>query len=77
MEHLATFQPAIGSVDLPQLVYLARGADRTATVPDMNEAEQIGWFGLDEAAAMIDRGEIVSAATVVGVYRALALTERR
>ncbi|GAA4895884.1 NUDIX domain-containing protein [Streptomonospora salina] len=73
MEELCTFQPAIGSVDQPQLIYLARGADRTDTAPDVNEAEDVGWFGLDDAVEMIDRGEIVGASTVVALYRALSL----
>ena len=72
MEHLVTFQPAIGSVDQPQLVFLARGADRTDTAPDVNEAEDVAWFPLTEAAAMIDRGEIVGAATIVAIYRMLS-----
>ncbi len=72
MEHLVTFQPAIGSVDQPQLVFLARGADRTDTAPDVNEAEDVAWFPLTEAAAMIDRGEIVGAATIVAIYRVLS-----
>ena len=73
MQHLVTFQPAIGSVDQPQEIFLARGADLTDTVPDVNEAESIRWFHLDDAVAMIDRGEIIGAATVVGIYRALTL----
>lgn len=73
MEHLATFQPAIGSVDQPQEVYLARGADLTETAPDANEAEEIRWVPLVEAAEMIDRGEIVGSAAVVAIYRMLSL----
>lgn len=73
MEHLVTFQPAIGSVDQPQIVYLARGADLTGVTPDINEAEKIAWFPLDEAVLMIDRGELVGAASVVAIYRALTL----
>ncbi len=73
MERLVTYQPAIGTLDQPQDVYLARGADLTDTEPDVNEAEDIRWIPLEEAAAMIDRGEIVGAATVVAVYRALSL----
>ncbi|MFB8004906.1 NUDIX domain-containing protein [Nocardia sp. NPDC056000] len=75
MTHLVTYQPAIGTLDHPQEVYLARGADLTNTTPDINEAEDIRWIGLDEAVTMIDRGEIVGAATVVAVYRALSLTD--
>nr|WP_276514927.1 NUDIX domain-containing protein [Nocardia transvalensis] len=73
MEHLVTYQPSIGSLDQPQEIYLARGADLTDTAPDVNEAEEIRWVPLDAAVAMIDSGEIIGAATVVGLYRALSL----
>lgn len=73
MQHLVTFQPAIGTLDQPQDIYLARGADLTDTVPDVNEAERVAWFTLDEAESMIDRGQIIGAATIVAIYRALTL----
>ena len=73
MEHLVTYQPAIGTLDQPQEIYLARGAEPTGAAPDINEAVEVRWFSLREAEAMISRGEIVGAATVVGIYRALAL----
>lgn len=73
MEHLVTFQPAIGSVDQPQIIYLGRDPVHTDTAPDINEAQDVRWFDLDEAVGMIDRGEIVGASTVVALYRALTL----
>lgn len=73
IEHLVTFQPAIGSVDQPQIIYLARGADATDTTPDINEASEIRWWPLEEAVEMIAREEIVGASTVVAIYRALTL----
>lgn len=73
MEHLVTYQPAIGTLDQPQEIYLARGAELTDTTPDINEAEDLRWTPIDDAVAMIDRGEIVGAATVVALYRALSL----
>ncbi|KIA60196.1 NUDIX domain-containing protein [Nocardia vulneris] len=73
MEHLVTYQPSIGSLDQPQEIFLARGADLTDTPPDVNEAEDIRWISLADALVMIDRGEIIGAATVVAVYRALSL----
>jgi 8-oxo-dGTP pyrophosphatase MutT (NUDIX family) len=73
MERLVTFQPSIGSLDQPQEIYLARGADRVQVTPDINEAERVRWVPLHEAVQMIDTGEIVGAATVVAVYRALTL----
>ncbi|WP_433667214.1 NUDIX hydrolase [Nocardia sp. CA-136227] len=75
MQHLVTYQPAIGTLDQPQEIYLSRGADLTDTAPDINEAEDVRWIPLTEAASMIDRGEIVGAATVVAIYRALSLAE--
>jgi 8-oxo-dGTP pyrophosphatase MutT (NUDIX family) len=74
MEHLVTYQPAIGTLDQPQQIYLAHGADLTDNPPDINEAERIDWIPLSEAIAMIDSGEIVGAATVVALYRALTLS---
>ncbi|MEV6278881.1 NUDIX domain-containing protein [Nocardia sp. NPDC051832] len=73
MEYLVTYQPAIGTLDQPQEIYLARGADLTDAQPDINEAEEVRWISLAEAVDMIDRGEIIGAATVVAVYRALSL----
>ncbi|MGW5309524.1 NUDIX hydrolase [Nocardia thailandica] len=73
MQRLVTYQPAIGTLDQPQEIYLARGAEPTGAAPDINEAQEVRWIPLEEAAAMIERGEIVGAATVVGIYRALAL----
>nr|WP_238363284.1 NUDIX hydrolase [Actinopolymorpha pittospori] len=73
MRHLVTFQPSVGSLDQPQELYLARGADQVHDTPDINEAERVRWVPLEEAVHLIDTGEIVGAATVVGVYRALTL----
>ncbi len=75
MQHLVTYQPAIGTLDHPQEIYPARGADFTDTAPDINEAEDIRWIPILDAIGMIDRGEIVGAATVVALYRALGLPE--
>jgi 8-oxo-dGTP pyrophosphatase MutT (NUDIX family) len=55
IERLVTFQPSIGTLDQPQEIYLARGADPTGAAPDINEAERVAWFPLDQAVAMIDR----------------------
>jgi len=78
MEHPVTVQPAIGSVDQPQTIYLGREPEPAATRPDINEAQQIRWFELDEAVAMTGRGEIIGASTVLAVYRALQpLGDRR
>jgi len=73
MQHLVTFQPAAGTLDQPQHVYLSWGADATGAEPDVNETERVAWVPLTEAVEMIDRGEIVGGACVVAGYRALTL----
>jgi hypothetical protein len=66
-----SFQPAVGSADAPQDVYVAHGADLVGE-PEIDEAEVVRWVPLDEAQAMIARGEIIGAATVIGVMHAIA-----
>jgi 8-oxo-dGTP pyrophosphatase MutT (NUDIX family) len=72
VEHVLTFQPAIGNADFPQDLYLARGAEKVGE-PEVDEAELVRWIPLAETTAMIAGGEIVGAATVIGVQHALLL----
>lgn len=67
-----SFQPMIGNADFPQDLYLARGADRVRE-PESDEAAQVAWIELDEAAAMIADGRIAGAASVIAVQQALML----
>ena len=71
IEFLLTFQPAIGSADAPQDVYVAHGAELVGE-PEIDEAEAVRWVPIDEAQEMIQRGEILGAATVIGVMHAVA-----
>ncbi|MFG1857599.1 NUDIX hydrolase [Actinomadura geliboluensis] len=71
VEFLLSFQPMVGSADAPQDLYLARGADLVGE-PHVDEAEAVRWVPLDEAQQLIDRGEIVGAATVMAVLHARA-----
>jgi 8-oxo-dGTP pyrophosphatase MutT (NUDIX family) len=67
MQFLCSFQPMVGSADAENLLYLARGADDTGAAPVINEAQQLSWVPLDEAVKRIASGEIVGAASVVGI----------
>ncbi|WP_233358658.1 NUDIX hydrolase [Thermomonospora amylolytica] len=71
VEFLLTYQPAVGSADAPQDLYVAHGADLVGE-PEPDEAEMVRWVPIEEAQAMIARGEIVGAATVMGVLHAVA-----
>jgi hypothetical protein len=52
----------------------ARGADLVGE-PATDEAAEVAWVALDDAAAMIADGRIAGAATVIGVQHALMLRE--
>ena len=68
-ELVMTFQPMIGNGDAPQDLYYATGAKHVGQT-DINETNRIAWVALDNAAKMIERSEIVGAATVIGVLYA-------
>jgi 8-oxo-dGTP pyrophosphatase MutT (NUDIX family) len=70
-ELVLTFQPMIGNGDAPQDLYYAVGAEHVGR-PDINETDRVAWVALDDAAKMIERGEIVGAATVIGILYARA-----
>jgi 8-oxo-dGTP pyrophosphatase MutT (NUDIX family) len=76
VEFLLTFQPALGSADAPQDVYVARGADLVGK-PEINEAQAVRWVPVQEALEMTRTGEIIGAATVIGVPHAIAERMRR
>jgi 8-oxo-dGTP pyrophosphatase MutT (NUDIX family) len=67
MEELFTFQPMVGTIDQPNNIYLARGAEHTGSEPDINEAERIGWIPLDDVEQHIRDGEIVGAGSIAGL----------
>lgn len=70
IEHVLTFQPMPGTADSPYEIYLARGAER-AGVPDVNETEEVRWVPLAETPALIARGDISGAATIIGLQHVL------
>jgi 8-oxo-dGTP pyrophosphatase MutT (NUDIX family) len=76
MEQLLSFQPAVGTIDQENLVFLARGADPTGLPPDINETAKVGWVPLAEAHDRIVKGEIVGAGSVTGVLAVLLAKAR-
>lgn len=71
MEPLLTFQPMVGTVDQPNIIYLSRGAEHTGAAPDVNEAERIGWIPLGEVSQHLRDGTIVGAGSVAGLLAVL------
>lgn len=73
IEQLVTFQPMVGTIDQENIVYIARGADRTGAKPDVNEAERVGWIPLSRIQQHMRDGEIVGAGSVSGLLSVLLL----
>jgi 8-oxo-dGTP pyrophosphatase MutT (NUDIX family) len=70
IEHVLTFQPMAGTADSAHELYLARGADQVGA-PDANETEAVRWVPLAEIPGLIAKGEIIGAATIIGVQHVL------
>lgn len=69
---LVAMQPTVGSADAENLLYLARGADYIGDAVDINEAERVAWLPLDSVRDRITKGDIVGAASQVGLLHVLA-----
>src|SRR5918998_3671839 len=67
VEHLVTFQPMVGSADSANHVYAAWDCEHTDEAIDINEAVEVRWVPLDEAADLVKTGEVVGAASVVAI----------
>jgi 8-oxo-dGDP phosphatase len=70
VEFVLSCQPMIGNADYPQDLYLARGADHVGD-PGSDEAAEVAWLPIDETPALIARGDILGAMTIIGVQHVL------
>lgn len=69
---LVEVQPWVATADALNAMFVSYGADQVAELPpDINEAQELRWIPLDEVQALIASGEIIGAATVVGVQAVL------
>jgi 8-oxo-dGTP pyrophosphatase MutT (NUDIX family) len=69
---LVSLQPSVGTTDAENLLFVSNGADYIGEPTDINEAERIEWVRLDSIHERIGAGEIVGAASLVGLLHVLA-----
>lgn len=69
---LVSLQPIVGSADAENLLFVATGAEYIGEPEDINEAERVAWIPLASVRERIERGEIVGAASQVGLLHVLA-----
>lgn len=72
VEPLGSLQPMVGSADAENLLYVARRSEYVGAPTDINEAERVAWIPLDSVRERIAMGEIVGAASQVGLLHVLA-----
>ena len=70
IEFVMSCQPVIGNADYPQDLYLAHGAERVGE-PEIDETAEVQWVPVDETPAMIAKGDILGAITIIGVQHVL------
>lgn len=69
---LVSLQPSVGTTDAENLLFVSHGADHIGPPTDINEAERIEWIPLASIRDRIAAGEIVGAASLVGLLHVLA-----
>lgn len=72
VQPLVSLQPSVGTTDAENLLFVARGADYIGKPQDINEAEQVAWLSLSSVRERIANGEILGAASQVGLLHVLA-----
>src|SRR5690242_1303510 len=72
VEPLVSLQPSVGTTDAENLLFISYGADHIGDPEDINEAQRVEWIALDSIRRRISEGEIVGAASLVGLLHVLA-----
>ncbi len=65
---LLAYQPCIGIADTPHELFLATDGESIGDPTDVTEADQIGWFSLDEVRGLISDGQIHDSPTLLGLF---------
>lgn len=74
LTELIRAEPAAGIMDSVHYVFQATSAVRIGEPTERNESDRIEWIPLADVPGMIDRREIVSGATLLGLQQALLRT---
>ncbi|MFK4273708.1 NUDIX domain-containing protein, partial [Streptomyces milbemycinicus] len=71
MKPLIYAEPANGITDSQHYVFRADGATHIGPPTEKNESDRIEWIPLDRVRGMIDRREVVSSGSLVGLLYVL------
>lgn len=74
IEHLATFEPMIGTVTNPHYVYLARGAEWVGDASELDEGK-FKWVRVSDLRELVSSGQIANSGALVAILHFLAFKE--
>jgi 8-oxo-dGDP phosphatase len=72
IEHLLTFEPAVGMLRNPNHIFLTRGAERLADPTEQNEG-RFTWVPYRDVPKLIEEGKISNSGVLVGLLRVMTL----
>ena len=70
LRHLVTYEPEVGTVRSPRIVYQTNGVDRVAD-PTEHDEGVFRWVGLDTVPDLIARGQVGSSGALIGLLHVL------
>ena len=77
LEPLIAFQPMIGMVDTPHVVFLAHGAEHVGDPTDQEEAGRVSWVPMNTILELVRKGEVLGSGSLVGLLYLLASRQGR
>ena len=75
IEHILTFEPAVGMLRNPNHVFIAQGAEYIGT-PSEEDEGTFQWIPFNTMPELIAKGHIVNSGTLIAVLHAMAIGHR-
>lgn len=72
LRKLVSYEPIVGMVDAPHVIFAGRGAVHVSEPEDGEEAGEVAWIPLGKIRTLISQGEIISSGTLVALLHILA-----
>ncbi|WP_308285341.1 NUDIX hydrolase [Actinoplanes hulinensis] len=72
LRRVLTYQPIIGMVDSPHVIFVGRGADLVTEPEGGEESGEVAWIPLEAVRDLIAKGEILSSGTLLALLHILA-----
>ena len=72
LHHVVSYEPIVGMVDAPHVVFAGRGAAHVSEPEGGEESGEVAWIPLGKIRGLISQGEIISSGTLVALLHILA-----